>query len=362
MSERIKPIPTPLKLRWREFRIQALPFMVFLAVAVAVAILWRDQVAPGTMTGEVEGRVSAVTAPAAGVLAQVFVERFTEVEAGETVGQLIRTSPEVLHSSLAVLRAEIELTRLGWFDPVLDQQRNLLQVEQLKLDLLDKRAELAIRRIEMEQAGRTEERYARLRDQGYLSPEEFEQARSEAEILRSAVAEGEAVIEETERAVRAISRGDLEEAGVSEAIAATLRLHEEKLKLKEAQLRPVPLVAPISGTVGEIRRGNRSNLVEGETILTIRSPEPERIVAYAKEPLAFDPKVGMEVKVRARNAGQSSGTGKVLSVGAQVEPLDPAYQTPHLNIYESGLPVLISLPATLEARPGERVEVDILER
>ncbi len=359
MKER-SPIPTPLKLRWREFRIQALPFLIFVGVVIAVAVLWRDQTRPGMLTGEVEGVTGVVTSPSAGGLAQLFIERFDEVEAGQTVGQVIRTPPDVLQSSLAVLKMEIELTRMGWFDPVLDQQRNLLQQEELRLDLLEKRTDLAIRRIELQQAERNEERYSRLHQQGHVSAEQYEQIRDLAEMLRTIVTEQEILVEETDQTLDRLRGGTSEpRADTADAIVAALNLHEERLKLIEAELRPAPLIAPISGMVSMIHRTNRANLAAGETILTIRSGAADQIIAYLKQPLRFEPQLGAQVNVRARNATKSHGIGEIISIGAQVEPLSPAHRTPFFDAYESGLPLLISLPPTLEVRPGEFVDVDI---
>ncbi len=362
-KNKLAPIPMPLKVRWREFRVQALPFLVFLAVVTLTVFLWQEKTAPGVMTGEVEGTTEIVTAPVSGSLAELFVTRFDEVAAGDVVGRVIQTPPEVLHASLAVLRQEIELTRLGWFDPVLDRQRNLLQLEDLRLDLLDRRAGLAIRRIELDRAERADRRYTRLFEQGTVAEEVFEEARERADVLRARVAEDEALIEETERTLEVLGHGeDVERTGVSDAIAATLSWHEERLNLMEAELRPVPLVAPISGTVSEVTRGNRGNVTGGEPVLTIRSATPERIVAYLQPPLAFDPEIGSEVRVRARNASRTEGTGRIVAVGAQIEPLSPALERPFVNIYQSGLPILINLPPTLQVRPGELVDVDLLDR
>ena len=362
-NTKLAPIPMPLSVKWREFRVQALPFIVFIAVIAATLLLWKEKTAPGAMIGQVEGAMEVVTAPVSGYLAELFVHRFDEVSAGEVIGQVIRTPPDVLHSSLAILRKEIEMTRLGWFDPVLDRQRNLLQLEELKLDLLDRRAGLAIRRIELDRAERADARYTRLYEQGTVSEEAFEQAREEADVLRAVVAEEEHLIEEITRTLEGLGHGpDENRTGVSDVIAATLAWHEERLNLTEAELRPVPLVAPISGIVSEVVRGNRGHLTEGEAVLTIRSPAPERVVAYLQPPLRFDPEVGREVRVRARNAGKSEGTGRILAVGPQIEPLAPALERPFVNVYQSGLPILISLPPTLQVRPGEVVDIDLLYR
>jgi hypothetical protein len=43
-----------------------------------------------------------------GMLAQLFVNRFQTVKAGDPVGQVLVTDPKILASSLAVIQAEIQ--------------------------------------------------------------------------------------------------------------------------------------------------------------------------------------------------------------------------------------------------------------
>jgi hypothetical protein len=40
----LPPVPTPLPRLWREFRILVLPWLAFVALALLVALLWRDVV------------------------------------------------------------------------------------------------------------------------------------------------------------------------------------------------------------------------------------------------------------------------------------------------------------------------------
>jgi multidrug resistance efflux pump len=357
-----KPIPIPFRVRWQEFRVQAIPFVVCGAAVFGVITLWDEQTAPGEVVGEVEAVVSQISAPQPGSLAQLFVRRFDEVEAGQVVGQVVVTPPDVLHSSLSILKAEIELTRLGWIDPVLDQQRNLLQAENLRIDWLSRRAELAIRQIELQQAEREYERQARLVDRGTVSVEAYEQARSQREVLAQSVTEERLLVAELEAAYKRVAGQRAEDSDLSQAIAATLNLHQERLRLKEAELRPIQLMAPMSGTVSAVHRHSGEYVSQGEAVVTIRSSRAEHIVAYIRQPLPIEPAVGMAVEVRSRNAGKTVGLGNILSIGSQMEPLTPVYQRPFFDAYESGLPILVSLPPELDVRPGELVDLKLVRQ
>ena len=49
--DKLPPIPTPASQRWREFRKQVLPTIMFVGVALSVAFLWKSLVAPTGMVG-----------------------------------------------------------------------------------------------------------------------------------------------------------------------------------------------------------------------------------------------------------------------------------------------------------------------
>jgi hypothetical protein len=48
----LPPVPTPFHKRWREFRIQALPFLTFVLIGTLAATLWRQVVLPHQVNGE----------------------------------------------------------------------------------------------------------------------------------------------------------------------------------------------------------------------------------------------------------------------------------------------------------------------
>jgi multidrug resistance efflux pump len=144
--ERLPTIPTPLGQRWREIRIKMMPATVFLCALLAVALIWKDNVSPPTMLGEVEAIRACVSSPKPGILAQLNIVRLQEVKAGDSIGQVITTDPRILQSSLAIIQAEIQLLRLN-LDPILSQQRVALAYDRLRLDWMDQRVQLATARV-----------------------------------------------------------------------------------------------------------------------------------------------------------------------------------------------------------------------
>jgi hypothetical protein len=67
------------------------------------------------------------------------------------------------------------------------------------------------------------------------------------------------------------------------------------------------------------------------------------------------------VEVRTRGLRRIKGEGRVLQVGAQVEPINPALISTDANRLELGLPILISMPPGLRdsLRPGQVVDLTI---
>lgn len=354
---KLKPIPTPLSIRWQQLRLQLLPVLVCGGASLGVLSLWTDLAEPVGIPGEVEAVAGAIAAPDAGFLAELEAEPFTWLEAGETVGWLITTPPDLAASSLAVLRAEIELTRLGWIDPVLDQQRNLLQLESLKLDSLAARADLAIAQIQLLQARRELARKEQLSDTGMLAQDALEQARLRVDVLEAEVAGKEEVTNQLAHSLTGLGAREGDAPNLPDALNATLALQSERLKLLEAELRPLPLRAPMGGMVNELYHRNGEYVGAGETILSINAARSDAIVAYLRQPLSVQPTVGTQVEIRSRRRQKISGTGEIVAVGAHIQELSPALRRPVALRNDSGLPIKVSLPPELGLLPGEAVDI-----
>ena len=50
--DKLPPIPTPASQRWRAFRIQVLPLVIFAGVFLSVALLWKSLVATTGIDGK----------------------------------------------------------------------------------------------------------------------------------------------------------------------------------------------------------------------------------------------------------------------------------------------------------------------
>jgi multidrug resistance efflux pump len=139
---------------------------------------------------------------------------------------------------------------------------------------------------------------------------------------------------------------------------AAIAVQEEKLRLAEAELSPITLRVPIDGMVSKVHRRSGETILAGESILTISAQSSDHIIGYMRQPLPFEPKVGMAVQIRSRSSGRQICNSKILQVGTQMEPIGASsLSLANTHQLETGLPILINLPAELKLRPGELVEL-----
>jgi multidrug resistance efflux pump len=358
MEPALPPIPTPAAHGWRRIRQHFLPGVVFAAGVAATVVVWSRWVAPSAMLGEVETIRAEVRPVRAGVLADVAVRMLQPVRAGDVLARLAVAEPQVLDASLAVIRAEIEVMRQT------TEQRTLLDYERLMLDLMSERVKLAALKSQLHQAESTFARVKNLHQGRLVTDEQFEEAQNARDALVLQVkAQNELVARITpESTAGAPVEGGLTLPSPARTLRASLQLQEEKLRLTEAQLRPVPLVAPIDGVVTLVYRRAGEAVSTAEPIFQITALAVENIVGFVRPPVGAGPKPGDIVEVRTRALPRRIATGTVAQVGVHLEPIPPTLLAAlHLPVSsvptELGLRVHVAAPASLALRPGEQVDI-----
>jgi multidrug resistance efflux pump len=362
--ERLPRIPTPWRLHWREFRVKVFPVLVFGTVLTAAIRIWTEYVMPPTLVGQVESSQANVSSTRPGTLTQLQVTRFSVVHARDPIAQVIVTDPRILESSLAVIRAQVALLRAG-IQPLLNQQRNELTYERLRLDWLNERVQLATARVKLQYAEAELARVGSLfgGQTNIVSQMTYQIAVRDRDALLAETSERTNLVLELDKALQRLNLMDaaLSPGRADETMRAAIAAQEEQLKLTEAQLRPVSLLAPIDGVVTMIYRHSGENIATGEPVLTIQSTQAERIIAYVHQPLMVDPQIGMRAELRSRSTKRAHAVGQVISVGAALETIPPALVNAFTGkSVELGLPIAISVPAGLRALPGELLDVRLL--
>ena len=375
-------IPTPPALRWREFRIRALPAIVFVAGVVASVWIWTQHLAAPTLVGEVEVRRAHVASTLPGRVARLNVDRFAEVRVGEVIAEVFICEPAYLESSIGVVKAESEVLRLQ-LDPLVTVERIKVDVERLRLDLLDQKVMLANTQVQLRYAESECDRLAALHadGSGLVSTSDLELAQRDRDSLRADIQSRVELVKQIEANLATLrsSRPLPQDSPLPEGWRAALDLQEQRLRQVLAEFGPISLPAPIDGTVSTVYRRPGESITAGEPIVTITATRGDRIVAYLLPPWRTEPEVGMAVEVRSRSGHRPAGIGHITHVGGHLDlitssigataslrpanfaaqPLIPSASQAG-QMLPTGLPLAISVPDGLRLVPGEPVDLRFL--
>jgi len=367
----LRPIPIPWRQRWREFRVAYLPLVTFLALLLAIGILWGRYVHPSSILGEVESvRLPIVTA-VPGTLQSLHVSLLQPVTNGQLLAVVSVTDPQSLQAQLQAIEADLRLLQARM---VQDRARETDSRRQLRVDLMNERLNLSLAQIRLRQAEGEFDRAQQLFEKE-LIPRGlnlagqgddgrfnfgFDVAVRDRDALRTEVKERLPLVAELEASLAAAKLGtnppngaDLADAAVENAIRAQQLVLEQTLK-------PIRLVATMDGFVSGLSHRAGDKLVAGTALLTLSANSSDRVIAWIRPPVTTRPKVGDRVMVRRLNVGHGSTTGTVIEVGSQFEPLSAALQPPGGNTarLDVGLPILVRLSEPGEFIPGEPVQLE----
>src|SRR5688572_24727260 len=356
MSERLPPIPTPSSQLWRQLRLQYLPVVIFVTGVAAATFLWTQWVAPPTLVGEAEAVRTELRARQSGLLAELNIDLLQPVTAGQTIGRVIVNDAKLVDASLAVIRAEIEMLRTT----------TDMNFERLRLDWMSKRVELVTLQSELHQAEATLARVIALHRIKLVTDEQYDEAKNARDAVDARLKALTDLIRRLEPGLQPVETDGHRTipSAAAEGLQAAIKQKEAQLQLIEAQLSPLPLVAPIDGIVTQLYRRSGENVSSAEPILQISATRSERIVGFLRQPIPFEPQPGMEVEVRTRTFIRRVGTARVAQVGQQLEPISPtllaAMRLPVTSIpTDVGLRLHVTPPDGLALRPGEQVDLII---
>ncbi len=353
------PIPIPFEQRWRSVRMRVLPLIVLAAGAGAVAVMWKDLAVSRTLLGQAEPVLANVSCYKPGIVAELAVTRFQKVKAGDRLGKVMITDPKILASSLAVIQAEIEALQAN-LRPVLSQQRNAMDYDQLRLDWMRQRTQLATARVNLELAETEYRRMTELFKDQIIAARVYDQAKAARDRLQHEVSNLNQLVDEGEASFKTLqlTNGSDISKVTADPLRAAIAVQESKLHLTEAELSPIILLAPIDGIVTTIFHRTGEAVTPGQPILAVATLNPVRIVGYIRPPVMNEPSSGMTVQIRTRGLPRQSASATVVEVGTQMEPIPPVLLGPvHFADTELGLPVDISLPPGLKVRAGELVDI-----
>src|SRR5436190_3238038 len=350
-TDSLPPIPTPPAQRWREFRIQILPVIVFLGLLATVAMMWRNFVQPSGVVGQVEAVKANVISLHDGIVAALHVDLLQRVTNGQVIGTIIGTDPDVLKASIAAIESDLKVLQARMR---LDERRNEQQVQQLRLDLFSDRMMRDIAFAMSNLASNKLKRTVKLVNGQFESQDVLDIAQAEFDKWQAEISARGKTIAEKETVIAQLEGG--QGTGNDSYINAAIKAKEDEL---EATLRPSEIRAPMDGIISAIYRRGDERVIRGEPILSIAATTSERILGYVRQPVQMIPTENDVVVVRTRAQKRQIGEGQILKVGAQYERINPALISVESNRFELGLPILVSLPKGMNVSPGEFVDLSI---
>ncbi|MDR9418816.1 hypothetical protein [Gracilimonas sp.] len=184
MSKSFEPIPIPREQKIREFRHRILPVIIFILIALFVFYLWNKRVTEAGFTAKVMADSSLVASPYDGTLKYYSIAPFDDVEKGDPVARITRVDSSYLQARLDHIRAMINQVEVG-LEPYLNQQRNLLDYESIRLDNIDYRVQVATLKVEVQQLKAEYERAKILVDKDGISRSEFDLIESEYQVAQT---------------------------------------------------------------------------------------------------------------------------------------------------------------------------------
>lgn len=326
-------------------------------------LLWRENVLPSTLLGEVERVQSAVVSPDSGIITNLLVTRFQAVKAGDVIAEILSTDTRRLDSQLAMARSKLSLTQLE-IGAILDRERLAYELQNIRNEFMRQGIQLAMAKSELEPADRDFKLAQTLLKEKIISEMDFDYFAKIRDPLKAKVDATQLMVDSLEKHLKTTEPFDksVEALASNSTLQASMAaIANDKKALDAIGNEVIRVKAPISGMVTLIHHFAGENVMAGQPLVTISSQESERIIGYLRQPFPFPPKEGMKVHVRTRSLKRENSWSQISQVGAQYETItNVALLRPGFT-HEQGLPIAIGIPASLKSmmRPGELVDLTL---
>ena len=389
-----RPIPTPIRQHWQRIRYQLVPVLVFCAASVTAIWLWGQHAGLTSAVGEVEVLRIDVTAPADGMMVSAGRDwqMFDSVQKGDLLARvddgLVKAALITLQKQIAQIEKELAATEaktrrdleeyareragLGT-DEVVSLRRLQMDIEQLRLQILDRQAQLQTDEIELKRQVERYDAVSKLAEKGVETQARLWDLRLQRDVVKERKEGNEKGLAE---AKKQFHEGQLREKALRESlgklrattqpaspldvylapIRASIDVEEARMRELTLQIEAREVRAPFSGSVREIFRWAGQTVRMGDPILTLVSEEQPHVMAYVREHHLVEPRIGMRVDMRVRTLPVRTVEGLIDQVGPQIVRV-PLQHLRDPKIPEWGLPVRISMPEASGIRAGELVDI-----
>ena len=372
-------IPLAMSVRWRYFRQILMPALFFMMTCGLVGYLWRQENTRPSLPGMVEASRVQVAVPISGQLVPLphgTWTLFDAVEAGDVIARLDDSAVQASLNTLALERAKIELQQAAVAaeyeiqtaqlrqDQQQEAMRLMWQVEQLRLEVLDRKTQIAADRAELERIETQLSFVDQLGRSRTVAPMDVANLAGQREVVLQRIETAMNALREVEQQrefeTRRLNRLEItlpnDVAQLVAPLRAALDVHEARVEEVQLKLSNLVVTAPITGTICEIHSWPGQSVQAGTPLVTIAADHGRYIVSYLRQEHDFDVRPDMPVAVRPQQQRVRPVATRVIRVGPQYEVI-PEFQRTDPQVAERGLPVMLELPSQLKLRPGEVVEV-----
>ncbi len=382
-----RPIPATWSTRWRQLRTRVLPASGLVVCVAIVCYLWNQHGQLPNAVGQVEAVRLDIVAVNDGLLLplesapQGTWRLLDPVRKGQIVARLddraALAAVESLRSQVASLRKELKSTqeeiRLDHFDRRHEYLREAsslaCQVEKYRLDILDRKVEIEADEVAMQRFQARLDLLAAAKVKGAVPEIQILEVRTESDAIARRIERNKVVLAELEKAAaaataRQTSFPDLEQPDMASLLAplqASIAAQEALVRELEAGIDSLEIRAPVSGTICAIYYQPGQHVRAGEPILAVMGEDPRYIISYLRQEQRSLAQPGAAVEVRVRSVGSRPVATTVEEIGEHFEIL-PVHLLRDPKVLELGLPVRLTYPSGLGARPGEVVDISFRPR
>lgn len=331
-----------------------LPILMFVGAIGLAIVLWKHAGGGGGIAGIAEGVRSTVTSPYSASIQKLLVRPYQVVRAGEPIAVIL---PSDLRVDIGLLQAELDLARMQLQPSI--AEANAMNYEQIQVDLLRTKAELAIAKVNAERAENQVRRNEPLYKEKLVSEDVYDLSVKTLQMYRAEIMEKSNAVHHIEARLADLKTLGTPTAGDTNSLLATTLTRLRRLQGAVAtNWAPITIQAPIDGMVASIFRHEGESVIPGEPLLYIYSLSSERVVGYLRQPYSVQPQIGMTVELVTREREPKRFSGVVSEIGAQVETITNAlaYLRPG-SLVDAGLPVVVAIPEGSPVRPGEMVDL-----
>jgi multidrug resistance efflux pump len=350
-NDKLPPIPTPALQRWREFRIQVLPFVVFLAVLTSIVYLWKSYVQPVGVIGYADTNMVNVTSLQDGTIAELFVDRFETVTSNQVIAVVINTDPELIKAQIESVQADIKILAAR---NAVDEQRTDQAFREFQQELFKLRVDQASDQVQAILATNEYQRVLALFTAGTASQSQLEAEKAKLDRYAALLEERGRQIEDRQKSLDELAARH--KTNESDPFAEGVAKKATELEL---MLKPSTLRAPISGMVSIVHHVKGERILRGMSIVSINDPETRRIIGYIRQPVTRVPSTNDSVTITTRTQTRQTARGQIIRVGSQLEPINPALFAADSKRMEVGLPIVVSVPSGMQLVPGEYLNLHI---